>query len=155
MIWEVKKSNNTFEYLVLKRNVSVSTQKQALNALAFLFNQVWKKPLDDLGDFIGSKRPRKLPVVLSRDEVRRVFQHLKGTHHLMTGLLYGGGLRLMECVTLRILDVDFDYNQLLIRNAKGFKDRIVPLPERFKEALIYTHVLNTPGISVRSPADMI
>jgi site-specific recombinase XerD len=73
----------------------------------------------------------------------------------MTGLLYGGGLRLMEYVTLRILDVDFDYNQLLIRNAKGFKDRIVPLPERFKEALIYTHVLNTPGISVRSPADMI
>jgi integron integrase len=115
--------------------VSVSTQKQALNALAFLFNQVWKKPLDDLGDFIGSKRPRKLPVVLSRDEVRRIFQHLQGTHHLMAGLLYGGGLRLMECVTLRILDVDFDYNQLLIRNAKGFKDRIVPLPERFKDAL--------------------
>jgi integrase len=72
---------------------------------------------------------------LSRDEVRRVFQHLQGTHQLMAGLLYGGGLRLMECVTLRILDVDFDYNQLLIRNAKGFKDRIVPLPERFKEAL--------------------
>lgn len=69
---------------------------------------MWKILLDDLGDFIGSKRPRKLPVVLSRDEVRRVFQHLKGTHHLMTGLLYGGGLRLMECVTLRILDVDFD-----------------------------------------------
>ena len=130
-----KEVKQYLEYLVLKRNVSVSTQKQALNALAFLFNQVWKKPLDDLGDFIGSKRPRKLPVVLSRDEVRRIFQHLQGTHHLMTGLLYGGGLRLMECVTLRILDVDFDYNQLLIRNAKGFKDRIVPLPERFKEAL--------------------
>jgi integron integrase len=130
-----KEVKQYLEYLVLKRNVSVSTQKQALNALAFLFNQVWKKPLDDLGDFIGSKRPRKLPVVLSRDEVRRIFQHLQGTHHLMTGLLYGGGLRLMECVTLRILDVDFDYNQLLIRNAKGFKDRIVPLPQRFKDAL--------------------
>lgn len=123
------------EYLVLKRNVSVSTQKQALNALAFLFNHVWQRPMGDLGEFVGSKRPRKLPVVLSRDEMRRVFQHLKGTHHLMTGLLYGGGLRLMECVTLRVLDVDFDYNQLLIRNAKGFKDRVVPLPERFKEAL--------------------
>lgn len=84
------------EYLVLRRNVSVSTQKQALNALAFLFNQVWEKPLN-LGDFVGSKRPRKLPVVLSRDEVRRIFQHLKGTHHLMTGLLYGSGLRLMVC----------------------------------------------------------
>lgn len=123
------------EYLALKRHVSVSTQKQALNALAFLFNQVWQKPLDDLGEFVGAKRQRKLPVVLSREEVRRVFQQLKGTHHLMAGLLYGGGLRLMECVTLRVLDVDFDYNQLHIRNAKGGKDRIVPLPERFKDAL--------------------
>ena len=130
-----KQVKQYLEYLALKRHVSVSTQKQALNALAFLFNQVWQKPLDDLGEFIGAKRQRKLPVVLSRDEVRRVFQHLKGTHHLMAGLLYGGGLRLMECVTLRMLDVDFDYNQLLIRNAKGGKDRIVPLPERFKDAL--------------------
>ncbi|EIJ36945.1 putative transcriptional regulator, TetR family [Thiothrix nivea DSM 5205] len=123
------------EYLALKRNVSISTQKQALNALAFLFNQVWQKPLDDLDEFIGAKRQRKLPVVLSREEVRRIFQQLKGTHHLMAGLLYGGGLRLMECVTLRVLDVDFDYNQLHIRNAKGGKDRVVPLPERFKDAL--------------------
>lgn len=123
------------EYLALKRQVSVSTQKQALNALAFLFNQVWQKPLDDLDEFIGAKRQRKLPVVLSREEVRRVFQQLKGTHHLMAGLIYGAGLRLMECVTLRVLDVDFDYNQLHIRNAKGGKDRITPLPERFKEAL--------------------
>lgn len=123
------------EYLALKRQVSVSTQKQALNALAFLFNQVWQKPLDDLDEFIGAKRQRKLPVVLSREEVRRVFQQLKGTHHLMAGLIYGAGLRLMECVTLRVLDIDFDYNQLHIRNAKGGKDRITPLPERFKEAL--------------------
>jgi integron integrase len=130
-----KEVKQYLEYLALKRNVSVSTQKQALNALAFLFAQVWGKPLDDLGEFVGARRPRKLPVVLSRDEVRRVFGHLKGTHHLMTGLLYGGGLRLMECVTLRVLDVDFDCNQLLIRNAKGAKDRIVPLPQRFKEAL--------------------
>lgn len=127
--------SSNLEYLALKRNVSVSTQKQALNALAFLFNQVWDRQLDDLEAFIGAKRQRKLPVVLSRDEVRRVFQHLKGTHHLMAGLLYGGGLRLMECVTLRVLDVDFDHNQLLIRNAKGGKDRVVPLPERFRDAL--------------------
>lgn len=130
-----KEVKQYLEYLALKRNVSVSTQKQALNALAFLFNKVWGRPLDDLGEFIGAKRPRKLPVVLSRAEVRRVFQHLTGTHHLMAGLLYGGGLRLMECVKLRVLDVDFDYNQLLIRDAKGNKDRVVPLPERFKDAL--------------------
>ena len=130
-----KEVKQYLEYLVLKRNVSVSTQKQALNALAFLFNQVWEIPLTNLESFIGAKRPRKLPVVLSRDEVRQVFEQLKGTHHLMAGLLYGGGLRLMECVTLRVLDVDFDCNQLLIRNAKGAKDRVVPLPQRFKAAL--------------------
>lgn len=123
------------EYLALKRNVSISTQRQALNALAFLFTQVWDKSLDDLGEFIGARRPRKLPVVLSRDEVRKIFQHLEGVHHLMAGLLYGSGLRLMECVRLRVLDVDFDYSQLLIRNAKGAKDRVVPLPERFRDAL--------------------
>lgn len=123
------------EYLVLKRNVSVATQKQALNAIAFLFNQVWKKPMGNLGEFAESRRPRKLPVVLSRNEVRQVLQQLRGKHQLMAGLMYGGGLRLMECVTLRVLDVDFDYNQLIIRNAKGFKDRIVPLPAKFKDAL--------------------
>ncbi|MEZ5537690.1 MAG: integron integrase [Thiolinea sp.] len=123
------------EYLALKRNVSVATQKQALNALAFLFNQVWQKPMGDLGEFVGAKRPRRLPVVLSRDEVKRVLQQIHGKHHLMAGLMYGGGLRLMECMTLRILDVDFDYNQLIIRNAKGFKDRVVPLPGKYQEAL--------------------
>lgn len=129
---EVKKY---LEHLALKRNVSVSTQRQALNAIAFLFNQVWNRPMGDLGEFVGARRPRKLPVVLSRDEVRRVLQHISGKHHLMAGLMYGGGLRLMECVTLRVLDVDFDYNQLIVRNGKGFKDRVVPLPGRFKDAL--------------------
>ena len=123
------------EYLVLKRNVAVATQRQALNALAFLFNQVWERPMGNLGDFVEAKRPRRLPVVLSRDEVRQVLQQMHGKHQLMAGLMYGAGLRLMECVTLRVQDVDFDYNQLIIRNAKGFKDRVAPLPVKYRDAL--------------------
>lgn len=119
------------EYLVLKRNVSVSTQKQALNALSFLFHQLLNKPMGDLGEFTRSKRPRKLPIVLSKDEVRTILNTLTGKHRLMAGLLYGGGLRLTECITLRIQDVDFDYGQLVVRNGKGFKDRIVPLPKKY------------------------
>ena len=123
------------EYLAIQLNVSVSTQKQALNALAFLFNKVWETPLGSIGAFVGARRPRKLPVVLSKEEVRQVLEQLGEKHGLMAGIMYGGGLRLMECVTLRIQDVDFDYNQLVIRNGKGFKDRIVPLPRRYQDQL--------------------
>ena len=123
------------EYLAIQLNVSVSTQKQALNALAFLFNKAWETPLGSIGAFVGARRPRKLPVVLSKEEVRQVLEQLGEKHGLMAGIMYGGGLRLMECVTLRIQDVDFDYNQLVIRNGKGFKDRIVPLPRRYQDQL--------------------
>ena len=119
------------EYLVLKRNVSVSTQKQALNAIAFWFHQVLNKAIGDLGEFTRSKRPRRLPVVLSKDEVRMILNALSGKHKLMAGLIYGGGLRLTECITLRVQDVDFDYGQLIVRNGKGLKDRVVPLPTRY------------------------
>ena len=123
------------EYLAIQRSVAVATQKQALNAIAFLFNKVWVTPLGDIGTFTGAKRPKKLPVVLSKEEVRRVLEQLGEKHALMAGILYGSGLRLMECVTLRIQDVDFEYNQLVIRNAKGFKDRIVPLPRKYRDQL--------------------
>ncbi len=123
------------EYLATKRNVSVSTQKQALNAIAFLFHQVWGRPLGNLGEFVGAKRPRRLPVVLSKPEVQQVLEQLNPKHRLMAGLMYGGGMRLMECVTLRTQDIDFDYRQITIRNAKGFKDRIVPLPIKYQEIL--------------------
>ncbi len=111
---DISEINNTqvhqyLEYLVLKRNVSVSTQKQALNALAFLFHHVLDRPMGDLGEFTRSKRPSKLPVVLSKDEVRAILNTLTGKHRLMAGLLYGGGLRLTECLTLRVQDIDFDY----------------------------------------------
>lgn len=126
-----KEVQQFLEHLVLKRNVSVSTQKQALNALAFLFQKVWDQPLGDLGDFARAKKPQRLPTVLSREEVQQMFAHLTGKHKLMVGLLYGGGMRLMECITLRIQDIDFHYQQITIHNAKGFKDRVVPLPKSY------------------------
>ena len=124
------------EYLAVQRGVSASTQNQALNALSFLYIQVLAQPLGELDAYSRAKRPRTLPVVLSRPEVKRLFDSMKdSTFSLMAGLLYGSGLRLMECVRLRIHDLDFDYHQIVVRNAKGQKDRVVPLPERYRERL--------------------
>lgn len=124
------------EYLAIERQVSPNTQKQALNALVFLFKYGFKRELGNIGDFVKSKPSRRLPVVLSKDEVKQVMSQVTHPKHfLMIGLLYGSGMRLMECIQLRVQDIDFDYSQIMIRNGKGFKDRIVPLPNRFIEAL--------------------
>ncbi|MEE9325847.1 MAG: integron integrase [Cocleimonas sp.] len=124
------------EYLAIERRVSPNTQKQALNALAFLFKYGLERELGNIGDFVKAKATKRLPVVLSKQEVRQVLAQLDNPKHLlMTGLLYGSGLRLMECVRLRVQDIDFDYQHIMVRNGKGFKDRIVPLPIRFIEAL--------------------
>jgi integron integrase len=123
------------DYLVLKRNVAAATQNQALNALVFLYGQVLEKPLDELDGFTRSKRPKRLPVVLARSEVSRLLGNLDGNQYLMAALLYGTGMRLMECVRLRVQDVDFEYRQLLIRFGKGKKDRVVPLPQRLEQPL--------------------
>lgn len=124
------------EHLVVNRNVSSSTQSQALNALIFFYKQVLGKETSDIGVFRHSKKPRKLPVVLSRDEVSRIIAVIdRPERNLMASLLYGCGMRLMECVRLRVLDVDFAYQQILIRNTKGGKDRVVPLPNNLTEIL--------------------
>jgi len=123
------------EDLVVRGKVAASTQSQALNALVFLYDRVLTKPLGDLGHFAHSKRPKRLPVVLSRSEVNRLLDGMDGVRQLMAGLLYGSGLRLMECVRMRVQDVDFEYRQLVVRNGKGGKDRVVPLPKRFAEPL--------------------
>jgi integron integrase len=124
------------EYLVVKRLVSGSTQSQALNALVFFYKQVLKNEAIELGAFAHSKKPRRLPVVLTRAEVANLLAQLgHPMPRLMTGLLYGCGLRLMECVRLRVQDVDFGYQRIVVRNAKGGKDRMVPLPVRLNEAL--------------------
>ena len=123
------------QYLAVRRNVSASTQNQALNALIFFYNQVVKKPVGELGDFIRAKRPKKLPVVLSRNEVARLIENMEGRQRLMASLLYGAGMRLMDCIRLRVQDVDFEYRQIVVRDSKGQKDRVVPLPEQLTGAL--------------------
>lgn len=124
------------EHLVVKRGVSSSTQSQALNALVFFYKHVMKRDDLELGKFSRSKKPRRLPVVLTRDEIQKLLAGLNDPmQQLMANLLYGCGLRLMECVRLRVLDIDFGYQQILIRNAKGNKDRVVPLPKLLNSEL--------------------
>jgi integron integrase len=124
-------------YLAVDGRVSASTQTQALCAILFLYKQVLRIDLPHL-DAVRAKRPKRLPVVLSRDEVRRLLAAVDGSHglyRLMAGLMYGSGLRLMECCRLRVKDVDYDRRQLVIREAKGDKDRAVPLAEAACEPL--------------------
>ena len=124
------------EYLVVHRHVSGSTQSQALNALIFFYKQVLKRQSIEAGVFPHSRKQRRMPVVLTCDEVSQLLSSIENsTARLMAGLLYGCGLRLMECIRLRILDVDFGYQRIMVRNAKGGKDRVVPLPKRLNEAL--------------------
>jgi integron integrase len=119
------------EHLAVKRNVAPSTQKQALNALVFMFRHVLKIPLEDHIDFARAKKPRRLPVVLSHGEIKCLLGGIDNElYHTMASLLYGAGLRLIECVRLRVCDVDFDYKQIMVRNGKGNKDRVVPLPDK-------------------------
>jgi integron integrase len=123
------------EYLVESRDVSASTQKQALNALVFLYHQVLKLPLGELAEFARSKRPKHLPTVLSGQEVGRLLGVLDGTVGLMAGLLYGSGMRLLECLRLRVQDIDFDLGQIMVRDGKGQKDRVTILPETSRAPL--------------------
>ncbi len=118
------------EHLAIDRKVSASTQNLALNSLVFLYREVLKREDLDLGEFARAKRPRRLPTVLTHAEVAALLSRLTGTPRLMVSLMYGTGMRLMECVRLRVQDIDFGFGQIAVRNAKGGKDRVVPLPER-------------------------
>jgi integron integrase len=115
-------------HLARDGKVAASTQNQALSALLFLYKEVLKQEIGWLDRVERAKKPAKLPVVLSRDEVRRLLGQLSGTARLMASLLYGSGLRLMECVRLRVKDIDFAYAQITVRDAKGGKDRVTMLP---------------------------
>lgn len=121
--------------LAVDENVSASTQNQALAALLFLFRNVLDIPLGDIGEVIRAKKPKRLPVVMSRQEVRAVLAQLEDDKWLAAALMYGTGLRLMECLELRVQDIDFSRNEILVRNGKGAKDRVTMLPETLKEAL--------------------
>lgn len=116
-------------HLATDRNVAASTQNQALNALVFLYRQVLHKNLDDPIQPTHAKRPKRLPTVLTRQEALAVIDCLPDTYQLMAKLLYGSGLRLMECMRLRIKDADFAQRQIVVRDGKGMKDRVTMLPE--------------------------
>ena len=106
-------------YLADRREVAASTQNQALSALVFLYRHVLQEPLGEFGDFTRAKRPARLPTVLSREEAHRVLAHLEGTHGLMAGLLYGAGLRLMECAPPARQGRGLRPRQILVRDGKG------------------------------------
>jgi len=130
---------NFLSYLAVEKKVSVSTQKQAFNAILFLFRNVLDREVHGLEDAIRSRIPRRLPVVLTRQEILKIFEHLDGIHRLMAGVIYGGGLRLQECLMLRVKDIDFEQSCLTIRSREGDKDRQTLLPESLKDK-IQTHL---------------
>jgi integron integrase len=118
------------EHLVLKRKVAGATQAQALNALVFFFAQVLERPLGKIGSYKKSTRQQRIPTVLSQGEITCLFAEISGLQGFMARLMYGTGMRVTECVRLRILDLDFPYKQILVRDAKGKKDRGVPIPDK-------------------------
>lgn len=121
--------------LATQRGVSASTQNQALCALLFLYKHVLGVELGWVNGVVRAKRPERVPVVLTREEVSAVLQRMRGREWLMASLMYGTGLRLMECVQLRVQDLDFGYRQISVHDGKGAKDRFVPLPEALIPAL--------------------
>lgn len=114
--------------LATSGRVAASTQNQALSALLFLYREVLGRDLPWLDELVRAKRPARLPVVLARDEVRAVLSHMEGVPRLMATLLYGSGLRLLECCRLRVKDVDFARSQIVVRSGKGERDRATMLP---------------------------
>ncbi len=122
-------------HLAVNEKVSASRQNQALCAIVFLYKHVLKRELGNLENLVWAKKPKKLPVVFTKEEVKSVLGQLTGVKWLMAMLLYDSGLRLMECVRLRVKDIDFGYNQIIVRDGKGEKDRVTMLPQIVKEAL--------------------
>lgn len=121
--------------LAVTHRVAAATQNQALSALLFLYKAVLQQDIGWIEDVVRAKKPKKLPVVLTRDEVKAVFQHLSGPTWLMASLLYGAGLRLLECLRLRVKDVDFASRHITVRNGKGGHDRVTMLPDSVQEPL--------------------
>jgi len=121
--------------LAVNGGISASTQTVALSALLFLYRDVLKKDLPYVSNIERAQHRKKLPVVFTRDEVRRVLMGLTGTQGLIARMLYGSGLRLMECLRLRVKDLDFTYGQVTVRDGKGEKDRITMLPESLRRPL--------------------
>jgi len=127
--------NRFLTHLAVREHVSASTQNQALCALLFLYRHVLRREIGDLGEVIRARKPKRLPVVMTREEVKAVLAHLVGDKWLMASLMYGAGLRLMECLRLRVQDVDISRNEITVRDGKGAKDRITMVPTSLKGPL--------------------
>ena len=138
--------------LATHRRVAASTQNQALNALVFLYKHVLRIELGDFGPMQRAKRPERLPTVLTQTEVSRLLAAMSGPHRLMAKLMYGSGLRLMECVRLRVKDIDFERSQITVRDGKGKKDRAVMLPEQI-ELFLEEHLQRVKIMHERDLAD--
>jgi len=135
-------------HLATKRNVSASTQNQALSALLFLYQQFLGRKLGRLDAALRTSRPARLPVVLTGEEVRALLAHVRPPYRLMAELLYGSGLRLLECLRLRVKDVDFGYGRIIIRDGKGEKDRVTMLPGRLRRPL-QEHLVHAKAVHER------
>ena len=127
--------NEFLTWLAVHRNVAAATQAQALNSLIFLYDKVLNAPLGEIGDVIRSKKPRKLPVVLTHDEAMRIINQLGQPNKLIASLMYGSGLRVTEACRLRIKDLDFQQQVITVRDGKGAKDRTTLLPATLIEPL--------------------
>lgn len=122
-------------HLAITANVSASTQNLALSSILFLYREVLEVDLPWLEGVTRAKKPQRLPVVLTREEVRQLLAHMDGMHHMMASLMYGTGMRLMECVRLRVKDIDFPRHEIVVREGKGNKDRVTMLPATLVPAL--------------------
>jgi integron integrase len=144
--------NAFLTHLAVKERVAASTQNQALSALLFLYRHVLAREIGDLGEVIRARKPKRMPVVMTREEVKAVLDHLSGDKWLMASLMYGTGLRLMECLRLRVQDIDFSRKEILVRDGKGAKDRITMLPESLR-APLQDHLKRVKAIHERDLAD--
>jgi integron integrase len=133
--WDEEALRRYLDFRAVQENVSAGTQKKDLNALVFLLREALGRELGDFSDYLRAKERKRLPVVLSREEVRAIFDQLEGTQQLMAKVKYGGGLRLSDVLRLRVKDIDFAYHQIVIRGGKGDKDRRTILPRQLVEPL--------------------
>ncbi len=150
-------------HLAVDRKVAAATQNQAFNALLFLYRNVLQMEFGQLENVERAKKPRRLPVVFTKEEIKRIIDQIDGYKWIMAQLMYGAGLRVMECVRLRVKDVDFGYRHILVRDGKGQKDRVTMLPEIVSgplklhlEKVKSVHERDLKGGSgVQSPGDML
>lgn len=144
--------NGFLTHLAVEAKLSASTQSQALSALLYLYRHVLNREIDELGKIVRARRSRRLPVVLTQEETRQVLDHLSGVKQLIAALLYGSGLRLIECLRMRVQDLDFGRHEIIVRDGKGQEDRVTMLPTSLVQAL-QAHLKGVRAIHQRDRLD--